>query len=96
MGTKLYVGNLPFDLSKDELTQIFNEVGPVANVKLVRDSFDYRFRGYGFVDMTIDQDADKAIQALNGREVKGRFMRVASAHSNEENRAFGPRQEARR
>lgn len=87
MGTKLYVGNLPFDLSKEELIQVFNEVGPVAHVKLICDSFDGRFRGYGFVDMTIDQDADKAIQVLNGLEVKGRLIRVASAHSNESDTA---------
>ena len=79
MGTNLYVGNLPFDLSKEELIQIFNQVGPVASVKLICDSFDGRSRGYGFVDMAIDQDVDKAIRMLNGLEIKGRSIRVASA-----------------
>ena len=86
MNAKLYVGNLPFDLSKEELIQLFSEIGQVANVKLVCDSFDGHFRGYGFVEMTMDQDADKAIQAFNGHEIRGRKLRVSSAHSNDENR----------
>ena len=87
MGTKLYVGNLPFDLSKEELLEMFAEVGPVADIKFVCDSFDGRFRGYGFVEMAMDQDVDKAIERFNGHQVKGRSIRVASAHSNDRNGA---------
>ena len=86
MSAKLYVGNLPFDFSKEELMQLFGEVGQVAKVNLVCDSFDGHFRGYGFVEMAIDQDADKAIQLLEGRHIRGRNLRVASAHSNDSNK----------
>ena len=90
MSTKLYVGNLPFDLSEDELTQIFNSAGQVASVKLICDLFDGRSRGYGFVEMATDQEVDRAVEMLNGREINGRCIRVASAHSNDYNKVKAP------
>ena len=90
MSTKLYVGNLPFDLSKDELVQMFSEVGQVASAKLICDSFDGQSRGYGFIEMATDQEVDRAVETLNGREVNGRCIRVASAHSNDQNKVKVP------
>ena len=91
MSTKLYVGNLPFDLSESELIRIFSKAGQVASVKLICDLFDGRSRGYGFVEMTTDQEVDRAVETLNGCEIKGRRIRVASAHSNDRNKVKTPR-----
>ena len=90
MSTKLYVGNLPFDLCEEELMEIFNRAGQVASAKLICDLFDGRSRGYGFVEMTTDQEVDKAVETLNGLEVRGRCIRVASAHSNDQNKVKAP------
>jgi len=82
VGSKLYVGNIDFQLSEHDVQEIFAKVGRVHKVKLVRDPFDRRSKGYGFVEMTTDHDAEKALEALNGYDINGRKLRVQSANSN--------------
>jgi len=83
MSAKLYVGNLDFNMTEEQIEMIFARVGTVASVKIVRDPFDRRSKGFAFVTMATDQDAEKAINTLNGFEITGRGLKVASAHSND-------------
>jgi RNA recognition motif-containing protein len=72
---KLYVGNLPFDATEDEVRQMFEPHGALQSVSLVNDNMTGRFRGFGFVEMS-DADAAKAIAALNGKDLRGRPLTV--------------------
>ena len=80
MGTRLYVGNLPFSAEESEVRELFaqNE-RTVEEVKLITDRETGRPRGFGFVEMGSSEDADKAIQELNGYEMDGRQLNVNEA-----------------
>ena len=75
----IYVGNLNYNLSEDELEKAFSTYGEVASVKIIRDKYTDQSKGFGFIVMTNDADAQKAIDELNGTEVKGRELRVNQA-----------------
>jgi cold-inducible RNA-binding protein len=80
MGTRLYVGNLPFDVDESQLRTLFQEGGrEVADVKVITDRDTGRPRGFAFVEMTSQADAQAAIAAMNGREVGGRALTVNEA-----------------
>jgi RNA recognition motif-containing protein len=81
MSARLFVGNLNFSLSDEELREAFLEIGPVERAEVVRDRFDGRSRGFGFVEMANDADGERAVEGLNGRELMGRPMRVEMATS---------------
>lgn len=76
---KLYVGNLSFDVNEDELRHMFESHGAVESAKLATDRDTGRARGFGFVEMTSDSEAEAAIAALNGSEVGGRALIVNEA-----------------
>jgi len=75
----LYVGNLPFETAEDELRQLFEELGQVASVNILRDKYTGKSRGFGFVEMPVSGDAMKAVERLNGKELRGRTLRVNEA-----------------
>lgn len=80
MGTRLYVGNLPFDVDESQLRPLFQEGGRgVTEVKMVVDRETGRPRGFAFVEMASQADAQAAISALNGRELGGRALTVNEA-----------------
>lgn len=79
MSTKLYVGNLPFALNNDQLKDTFKPHGNVISAKVVTDKDNGRSRGFGFVEMENENEANSAIKALNGADVKGRKLIVAAA-----------------
>ncbi len=79
MGKRLYVGNLSYNVSNDELEQLFSEYGNVDSAQVVTDRETGRSRGFGFVEMTEDSDAEAAIEALNGKEHDGRQLTVNEA-----------------
>ena len=81
MAARLFVGNLSFKLEDDALRGAFAEVGAVERAEIVRDRFDGRSRGFGFVEMCSEVDAMQAVDILNGRELAGRPMRVEAATS---------------
>jgi cold-inducible RNA-binding protein len=81
MSARLFVGNLSFRLSDEELREAFAKVGVVERAEVVRDRFDGRSRGFGFVEMARVEDGAAAIQGLNGAELAGRPMRVEAATS---------------
>lgn len=79
MGKRLYVGNLPFSVTDDELREMFVSVGTVESAKVVTDRFSGRSKGFGFVEMTSDDEAAQAVQRLNGTEHGGRALTVNEA-----------------
>ncbi|PYS54401.1 MAG: RNA-binding protein [Acidobacteria bacterium] len=79
MGKKLYVGNLPFNTTDESLEQIFAQAGTVQSAKVITDRDTGRSKGFGFVEMSTDQEAADAIQKFNGADYGGRNMTVAEA-----------------
>ena len=83
MGTKLYVGNLSFNTTETDLQDMFAAVGPVQEVTLMQDKFTGKSRGFAFVTMTTEADAQKAITEFNGKTVEGRPLTVNEARPRE-------------
>jgi cold-inducible RNA-binding protein len=79
MSKKLYVGNLSYQMTEDSLREVFAAVGEVLSAKIVTDAATGRSRGFGFVEMANDDDADKAIATLNGTNVSDREINVSEA-----------------
>jgi RNA recognition motif-containing protein len=76
---KLFVGSLPFQMTDEELHQLFASVGPVVSAKIIIDRATGRSKGFGFVEMENESDVAKAIEQLNGSEVQGRSIVVNEA-----------------
>jgi len=79
MNLKLYVGNIPFGASEEDLKKLFSEAGEVQSVKIVTNAYSGRPRGFGFVEMTSQADAKKAISLLNGKTLMDRALTVNEA-----------------
>lgn len=75
----IYVGNLSYQLTDDELRELFAEYGEVSNVNMITDKFSMQSKGFAFVEMERQMDAEEAIKALNGSLVKGRNLKVNQA-----------------
>ena len=79
MGRKLYVGNLPYETGEDDLKELFARAGTVETVKVMRDMATGRARGFAFVEMGSDEEAQKAISELNDFQLGGRSLTVNEA-----------------
>ena len=79
----IYVGNLPFSSSEEELEQLFQQYGEVTSVRIITHRDTGRSRGFGFVEMSDDDQAKAAISALNGYEFQGRTLRVNESQPRE-------------
>jgi RNA recognition motif-containing protein len=79
MAKRLYVGNLPYSVSSDDLQQTFEEYGIVTSAEVLSDRETGRSRGFGFVEMANDAEADAAIEALDGNDLDGRRLTVNEA-----------------
>ncbi len=79
MGRKLYVGNLPYSADQQSLTEIFSRCGTVDSVNVISDRDTGQSKGFGFIEMSSDSEAQKAIQELNGADCDGRPMTVNEA-----------------
>ena len=84
MNTKLFVGNLSFDVTENDLQDLFVPFGPVSEVNLMTDRSTGRSRGFGFVTMATPEGAQAAIQGMAGKDVKGRALTVNEARPREE------------
>ena len=78
MTKKLYVGNLPFQTTEDDLSDLFGQVGAVESVRIITDRDTGRSRGFGFIEMG-DEEAEKAINEFNGKDMEGRPLTVNEA-----------------
>ena len=98
MGKKLYVGSLGYGVTASELQQLFEPHGTVESAEVIADRDTGRSKGFGFVEMGTDQEAQAAAAALNGQEVNGRALTVNEARPKTEggNRGVGPRGGGRR
>ena len=79
MGKKLYVGNLPFTVNDQQLSEIFSQIGQVASAKVITNHDTGRSKGFGFVEMNSDEEAQNAINKFNGAELEGRPLTVNEA-----------------
>jgi RNA recognition motif-containing protein len=84
MSAKLYVGNLSFNTSTQDLEEMFGQYGSVQSVNIIEDRETGRSRGFAFVEMSSNEEAESAISALNGKEVDGRSLTVNEAKAREE------------
>jgi RNA recognition motif-containing protein len=88
MSTKLYVGNLSFETTSNELQTLFAQAGTVESVSLIEDRESGRSRGFGFVEMQTKEEGAAAIQKFNGTEVGGRALKVNEAKQRENRAGF--------
>jgi RNA recognition motif-containing protein len=91
MGRKLYVGNLTFETTSSDLEQLFGAHGTVQSAQVITDRDTGRSKGFGFVEMGSDQEAQAAIAALSGKEVNGRTLTVNEAKPREDRGGGGGR-----
>ena len=87
----IYVGNLPWEIQEEDLRKSFEEFGQVASATIIKDKFTNKPRGFGFVEMPEKEEAAAAIKALNGKELKGRPMKVNEAKPKTEGSGGGNR-----
>ena len=83
MGSKLYVGGLPYSATEQQLSDLFGAHGAVASARIITDKFTGQSRGFGFVEMSSDSEAQAAISALNGSDMGGRTLTVNEARPQE-------------
>ncbi|NLJ82575.1 MAG: RNA-binding protein [Bacteroidales bacterium] len=81
----IFVGSLPFSVKEDELREVFEEYGEVVSAKIISDKFTGRSKGFGFVEMSNDEEANRAIEELNGAEMNNRTIVVNEARERTEN-----------
>lgn len=91
MGNKLYLGNMPSKVTEEEIRELFSQIGEVVSVNIITDSHTHQPKGFGFVEMTSEGDAKKAIEALNGTILMERTLTVNEANPPKprEQRGFG-------
>lgn len=89
MSRKLYVGNLPYEVGETELQELFTRAGSVESVRVMRDQMTGRARGFAFVEMSNDEEAQKAITELNAFQVGGRSLTVNEARPKPERSGGG-------
>ena len=93
MGTKLYIGNLPFNVTSQELTELFSQAGEVVSANIITDRFSGQSRGFGFVEMGSEEAAQAAIGQFNDYQMKGRSLKVNEAKPRENRGGGGDRGE---
>ena len=91
MSTKLYVGNLAFQTTSQELEQLFGQAGTVQSASVVEDRDTGRSRGFAFVEMSSQEEATSAIEQFNGKEIGGRYLKVNEAKPREDRGGGGGR-----
>src|SRR5688500_9496640 len=89
MATKLFVGNLTFEATENDMQDLFAQAGSVSSVNIMQDRATGRARGFGFVEMGSDADAQNAISMFNGKDFKGRALTVNEARPREERSGGG-------
>lgn len=89
MGKKLYVGNLSYSIGDSTLQELFTPFGTVASAQVIMDRETGRAKGFGFVEMGTDEEANAAIAALNGKEIEGRALTVNEARPKTEGGSRG-------
>ena len=89
MSNRLYVGGLPYSVTEGRLEELFTQYGSVQSARVIADKFTGQSRGFGFVEMATSEEAQKAIEALNGTKLEGRTLIVNEARPQEQRRSGG-------
>jgi RNA recognition motif-containing protein len=89
MSVKLYVGNLSYEVTDAELNELFSPLGVIESVKIITDRYTGNSKGFGFVEMSSREEADKAINELNGKTIRNRAIVVNEARPPSPRRSFG-------
>ncbi len=89
MGTKLYVGNLSFKTTDEDLKELFSQAGEIKSVKIITDAYSGQSRGFGFVEMGTDEEAQKAIEMFNGKDYMQRALTVNEARPQQKREGAG-------
>lgn len=89
MATKLYIGNLSYETTEDQLKDLFSQAGNVVSANVISDKMSGRSRGFGFVEMGSDEEASKAVEQFNGYEYEGRKLVVNEARPMTDRPKFG-------
>jgi RNA recognition motif-containing protein len=84
MSKNLYIGNLPYSMDNNQLKDLFSEAGAVESANIITDKFSGRSKGFGFVEMSSDDEGKKAIELFNEKEVDGRNIKVNEARPRED------------
>ena len=92
----IFVGNLARDITEEDLQQAFGAFGKITSVSVIKDKFSGEVRGFGFVEMPNDSEAQAAIAGLNGEQVKGQALNVNEARPRADSRGAGPRRGGKR
>lgn len=85
---KMYVGNIPYNATEEDLREMFSEIGEIESLKIMKDNFTERSKGFGFIEMVDENDAKKAIATLNGKDFIGKSLTVAEARPQQKRRGF--------
>ena len=88
---QIYVGQLPYNVNENELKEIFSEYGEIASLNLIKDRFTGRSKGFCFIDMPNNSEADKAIKALNKSSIQGREIKVNQVEQRRKKSTFRKR-----
>lgn len=96
MAKKLYVGNLPYTVSEDQLRELFTQVGEIASITMITDKYTGASKGFGFVEMSTEDGAKEAIKRFNGYALDNRSLTVNEARPREERPGGGRRFDDRR
>ena len=92
----IYVGNLSYETTEEDLKKAFEVYGAVDTVRVIKDNYSGRSKGFGFVEMPNKSEAQSAIEGLNGKDLKGRSLNVSEARPRSEGRRGGSRQKGAR
>ena len=82
----LYIGNLSYEVTEEDLKEAFGAFGEISSVKVIKDNFSGASRGFGFVEMPNNSEADSAMKALNGEELKGKPIKISEARPKSDRR----------
>ena len=85
----IYIGNLSYEVTEEDLRQLFEEFGQIESVKIIKDHYSGRSKGFGFIEMPDRAGAENAIKSLEGKEMKGRTIKVNKARSRNDSRRGG-------
>ncbi len=84
----LYIGNLSYDVTEEELKAAFQQYGNVTSVAIIKDKNTGKSRGFGFVEMATDEEGNAAVNGLNGQDLKGRALKVSVAYPKQDKKPF--------
>jgi RNA recognition motif-containing protein len=88
---KMYVGNIAYNATEEDLKELFSEFGEIESLKIMKDQFTDRSKGFGFIEMVNENDAKKAMATLNGKDFKGKSLKVAEAIPQQKRQGFDNR-----